>query len=91
MGLGLATPADLGSGVSPRQHMRERVEEIEPADELGLDVFGIGERRRPDFPVFSPAVLLGADAVRTERADGAQRYLTSRPSSAIRTWTWGPV
>jgi alkanesulfonate monooxygenase SsuD/methylene tetrahydromethanopterin reductase-like flavin-dependent oxidoreductase (luciferase family) len=67
MELGLATFADLASGVSPRQRMQELVEEIEPADELGLDVFGIGEHHRPDFPISSPAVVLGAAAARTER------------------------
>jgi probable LLM family oxidoreductase len=67
MELGLATFADLAGGVSPRQRMRELVEEIELADELGLDVFGIGEHHRPDFLVSSPAVVLGAAAVRTER------------------------
>jgi probable LLM family oxidoreductase len=67
MELGLATFADLAGGVSPRERMRELVEEIELADELGLDVFGIGEHHRPDFLVSSPAVVLGAAAVRTER------------------------
>ena len=67
MELGLATFADLASGVSPRQRMRELMEEVELADQLGLDVFGIGEHHRADFLVSSPAVVLGAAAVRTER------------------------
>jgi probable LLM family oxidoreductase len=67
MELGLATFADLASGVSPRQRMQELMEEIELADELGLDVFGVGEHHRPDFLVSSPAVVLGAAAVRTKR------------------------
>ena len=37
------------------------------ADELGLDVFAIGEHHRPDFLVSSPAVVLAAVAVKTER------------------------
>ena len=67
MELGLSTFADLAAGVSPQQRMRELMEEAQLADELGLDVFGIGEHHRPDFLVSSPAVVLGAAAVRTER------------------------
>ena len=67
MELGLATFADLASGISPAQRMRDLMEEVELADQLGLDVFAIGEHHRPDFLVSSPAVVLGAAAVKTER------------------------
>jgi probable LLM family oxidoreductase len=67
MELGLATFADLASGVAPEQRMRELMEEAELADQLGLDVFAIGEHHRPDFLVSSPAVVLAAIAVKTER------------------------
>src|SRR5271168_558370 len=67
MELGLATFADLAGGVSPSQRMRDLMEEIELADQLGLDVFGIGEHHRADFLVSSPAVVLGAAAVLTQR------------------------
>jgi probable LLM family oxidoreductase len=67
MELGLATFADLASGISPQQRMRDLLEEAELADQLGLDVFAIGEHHRPDFLVSSPAVVLAAIAVRTER------------------------
>jgi probable LLM family oxidoreductase len=67
MELGLATFADLASGLSPAQRMRNLIEEAELADELGLDVFAIGEHHRPDFLVSSPPVVLGAIAMRTER------------------------
>ena len=43
------------------------MEEVELADQLGLDVFGIGEHHRPDLIVSSPAVVLAAAAARTER------------------------
>ena len=43
------------------------MEEVELADQLGLDVFGIGEHHRPDLIVSSPAVVLAAAAVRTSR------------------------
>jgi probable LLM family oxidoreductase len=67
MELGLATFADLASGVSPEQRMRDLLEEAELADQLGLDVFAVGEHHRQDFLVSSPAVVLAAIAVRTER------------------------
>ncbi len=67
MELGLATFADLASGISPSQRMRELMEEAELADQLGLDVFAIGEHHRPDFLVSSPAVVLAAVAVKTSQ------------------------
>jgi probable LLM family oxidoreductase len=67
MELGLATFADLSRGVAPERRMRELMEEVELADELGLDVFAIGEHHRPDFLVSSPAVVLGAAAVKTNK------------------------
>ena len=66
MELGLATFADLSSGVSAEQRMRDLLEEAQLAEELGLDVFAIGEHHRPDFLVSSPAVVLAAIAARTE-------------------------
>jgi len=67
MELGLATFADVGSGTSPQQRMRDLLEEVQLADELGLDVFGVGEHHRPDFAVSAPATVLAAAAVRTQR------------------------
>src|SRR6476661_6228810 len=43
------------------------MEEIELADEVGLDVFGVGEHHRPDFVVSAPAIVLAAAAVRTKQ------------------------
>ncbi len=51
--------------VSPARRLRDLLEEIELADRLGLDVFGVGEHHRPDFAVSAPAVVLGAAAART--------------------------
>src|SRR5690242_10003955 len=51
----------------PGQDLRDLLEEIELADQVGLDVFGVGEHHRPDFPVSAPAVVLAAAAARTER------------------------
>jgi probable LLM family oxidoreductase len=67
MELGLATFADMSAGLSPQQRMRDLMEEVRLADELGLDVFAIGEHHRPDFLISSPATVLAAAAVTTER------------------------
>jgi probable LLM family oxidoreductase len=67
MELGVATFADLASGVAPEERMRQLLEEAELADQLGLDVFAIGEHHRPDFLISAPAVALAAVAARTER------------------------
>jgi probable LLM family oxidoreductase len=67
MELGLATFADVHSGVSPEQRMRNLLEEAELADQLGLDVFAVGEHHRPDYLISSPAVALAAIAARTQR------------------------
>jgi probable LLM family oxidoreductase len=66
MELGVATFADLGS-ISPEQRMRNLIEEARLADELGLDVFAIGEHHREDFLISSPTVALAAVAAVTER------------------------
>ena len=67
MELGVATFADLSSGVTPEQRMRDLMEEVRLADELGLDVFAIGEHHRPDFLISSPATALAAAAVISKR------------------------
>jgi probable LLM family oxidoreductase len=67
MELGVATFADLSSGIGPEQRMRDLLEEAVLADELGLDVFAIGEHHRPDFLISSPAVTLAAVAAKTQR------------------------
>jgi probable LLM family oxidoreductase len=53
--------------VDPAARMRHLVEQIAHADEVGLDVFGVGEHHRREFLDSAPAVILGAAAVRTER------------------------
>jgi probable LLM family oxidoreductase len=66
--LGIYTFAELtAADVSPAQRLRDLIEEIELADQVGLDVFGVGEHHRPDFAVSSPAVVLAAAAERTTR------------------------
>ena len=64
---GELTPETAGGRITPEQRMRDLLEEIELADRIGLDVFGVGEHHRPDFIVSAPAVMLAAAAARTTR------------------------
>lgn len=67
MELGLYSFGELGDASDPHERMRNLVEEIVLADQVGLDVFGVGEHHRPDFVVSAPAVVLAAAAARTSR------------------------
>jgi probable LLM family oxidoreductase len=52
---------------SPERRLRDLVEEIELADEVGLDVYGLGEHHRPDYLSSTPATILAAAARTTRR------------------------
>jgi probable LLM family oxidoreductase len=68
MEIGVFTFADTRGGeIGAEQRLRELVEEVELADAVGIDVFGVGEHHRPDFAVSTPAVVLAAAAARTTR------------------------
>src|ERR1700732_1997032 len=58
---------DASLAVSPQDRLRHLVEQIEHADQVGLDVFGIGEHHRQEYLDSAPAVILGAAAARTQR------------------------
>jgi probable LLM family oxidoreductase len=63
------TTPDVQTGkvASHAQRLREVVEEIILADQVGLDVFGVGEHHREDFAASSPAMVLAAAAPQTKR------------------------
>ena len=61
------SPATDDDAVNPEQRLHDLLEEVALADEVGLDVYGVGEHHRPDFAVSTPAVVLAAAAARTER------------------------
>jgi probable LLM family oxidoreductase len=72
MELGISSFAELtpdtvtGKTISGHQRLMDLMEEIELADQIGLDVYALGEHHRPDFIVSSPAVVLAAAAVKTK-------------------------
>ena len=68
MEIGAFTFADTRAGEGgAEQRLRELMEEVELADEVGLDIYGVGEHHRPEFAVSAPAVVLAAAAARTKR------------------------
>ena len=73
MELGVYTFADLSpdanadGAIGAGERLRNLLEEIELADEVGLDVFGVGEHHRPDYAVSAPPIVLAAAAERTKR------------------------
>jgi probable LLM family oxidoreductase len=69
MEIGLYTFADVPAGKPELagQRLRNLIEEMELADQVGLDVFAIGEHHRADYAVSSPAVALAAGAARTKQ------------------------
>jgi probable LLM family oxidoreductase len=72
MELGLYTFADVSPEPGPgaigaHQRLRNLIEEIELADQVGLDVFGLGEHHRPDYAASAPVIALAAAAEHTKR------------------------
>src|SRR5690349_17268699 len=59
-------PSD-GGALDQAQRVRDLLEEIELAEQVGLDVFGIGEHHRQEFVASAPSVILAAAAARTKR------------------------
>jgi probable LLM family oxidoreductase len=72
MEIGVCTFADVGTHpvtkevVSPHQRLLNLIEEIELADQLGLDVFAIGEHHRADYAVSAPAIIMAGAATKTK-------------------------
>jgi alkanesulfonate monooxygenase SsuD/methylene tetrahydromethanopterin reductase-like flavin-dependent oxidoreductase (luciferase family) len=71
--IGISTFAELtpdpatGERPDAGQRLRDVVEEAVRAEEVGLDVYAIGEHHRPDFAASAPVIVLAAIAARTER------------------------
>lgn len=55
-----------GRTISAAQRLRNLIEEIKLAEQVGLEVFGVGEHHRPDFAVSAPTVVLAAAAEHTK-------------------------
>src|SRR4051812_13338200 len=58
---------DANLSVNPLERLRDLIQQIEFADRVGLDVFGVGEHHRQEFLDSAPAIILAAAAARTKR------------------------
>src|SRR5688572_10049950 len=73
MELGIYTFADMtpdkvsGKAVNAHKRIQQLLEEITLAEQVGLDVFAVGEHHRPDYAISAPAVVLGAAAALTKK------------------------
>lgn len=73
MELGIYTFADVqpdrvaGKAFNTHQRVKDLMEEIQLADQVGLDVFAVGEHHRPDYAISAPTVILGAAAAVTKK------------------------
>ena len=74
-----AQDAKTGAAVDPARRIANFLEEVTLADQVGLDVYAVGEHHRPDFLASAPAVLLAAAAARTKniRLSSAVTVLSS--------------
>src|SRR5258708_3385306 len=65
MQIGIYTFGDIGPSISAEQRLKNLMEEVELADQVELEIFGVGEPHRPDSAISAPAVVLAAAAMRT--------------------------
>lgn len=92
MEIGVSTFVELtpdtatGKSISQHQRMKDLMEEVELMEQVGLDVFAVGEHHRPDFIASSPAVILAAAAAKTKniRLSSAVTVLSS--ADPVRTF-----
>ncbi len=92
MELGITTFAEThpdpetGNTISHGDRLRQVLEEIELAEQVGLDVYGIGEHHRPDFAASSPAIVLAAAAGRTSRIRLIPAVIILSSADPVRTY-----
>ena len=82
------TPDPLNGGhlQSPAERLRDLLEEIALADEVGLDFYGLGEHHRPDFVASAPVTILAAAAERTKRIRLTTAVTVLSSDDPIRVW-----
>ena len=82
------TPDPLNGGKlqSPADRLRDLLEEIELADQLGLDFYGLGEHHRPDYTASAPVTILAAAAARTKNIRLSTAVTVLSSEDPIRVW-----
>lgn len=87
MTFGEVTPDPVSGRLpSPRQRVRETIEQAQLADEVGLDVFGVGEHHRSDFVGSAPAILLAAAAQATGNIRLTSSVTVLSSEDPVRVW-----
>ena len=82
------TYADPSTGRVPShgERLRDLLEEVEVAEQVGLDVYGVGEHHRADFAASAPAVVLAAAAARTSRIRLTSAVTVLSSADPVRTF-----
>ncbi|GAB3940626.1 LLM class flavin-dependent oxidoreductase [Spirosoma harenae] len=75
-----------GKAVNAHRRMQEILEEIKLADEVGLDVFALGEHHRPDFIISAPEVILAAAAAITKHIRLSSSVTVLSSADPVRTF-----
>ena len=82
-----APPEPVGGKiVTHGERLRNVVAEIEKADQVGLDVYGLGEHHRIDMAASAPAITLAAAAARTERIRLSSAVIVLSSADPVRTF-----
>jgi probable LLM family oxidoreductase len=71
---------------TPAERLKDLLEEIELADQVGLDFYGLGEHHRPDFVASAPVTILAAAAARTRRIRLSTAVTILSSDDPIRVW-----
>lgn len=82
------TPDALNGGTlqSPAERLKDLLEEIELADQLGLNFYGLGEHHRPDYVASAPVTILAAAAARTKNIHLSTAVTVLSSEDPIRVW-----
>ncbi|GAA4239879.1 LLM class flavin-dependent oxidoreductase [Actinomadura meridiana] len=75
-----------GAAPSPRQRARDTIEQAKVADEVGLDVFGVGEHHRSDFVGSAPTIMLAAAAEQTRNIKLTSSVTVLSSEDPVRVW-----
>src|SRR5215211_287051 len=71
---------------SPAERLKDLLEEIELADQVGLDFYGLGEHHRPDFVASAPVTILAAAAAVTKNIRLSTAVTVLSSEDPIRVW-----
>ncbi len=87
MEFGLTTFAEIDeAGISPGERLRQVVEEGVLADQLGLDVYGVGEHHRPDMAASAPEIILATIAGATKQIHLSSAVTVLSSADPVRTF-----